>query len=325
MIVVRYGKDELKREPGASLTLGTFDGVHQGHRDLLGELLRGDLPTVVTFEPHPQHVLRTHPEPLQILTPTPEKLRKLQRIGVQRTVILPFTPELAALPAEEFLAGLLVSEIGMNRLVVGFNHSFGHNREGNIDFMRERSDDLGYELTVVEAHTSGERAVSSTLIRRALREGNLRWANHWLTAPYRMEAEVVHGEGRGRNLGCPTANLLPSHADQLIPAEGVYAVRATKNGDLLPGVASIGHKETFGEHPLAIEVHLFGIDENLYDRRMTVEWIDYLRPQEAFASARRLVREIESDIEKARVSLEEADESGLFEVNGPSDSSNTNT
>lgn len=315
MIVVHYGKDELKAESGSSLTLGTFDGVHLGHRDLLNELLKGEMPTVVTFEPHPQHVLKRHPDPLQLLTPTPEKLRKLERIGIQRTVILPFTPVLAALSADQFLSKLLFEEIGMNRLVVGFNHSFGHNREGNIDYMRKRTEDLGYELVVVDAHTTHEsQPVSSTLIRHALREGNLRTANRWLTAPYRMEAEVIHGEGRGRDMGFPTANLAPKFADQLIPAEGVYAIRARMNGEFLPGVASIGHKETFGEHPLAIEVHVFGIDENLYDRSLTVEWIDYLRPQEAFENTEKLVEQMKIDSSHARASLAKTDETGLLPV-----------
>ena len=312
MKVIRFGQDRLVREPRASLTLGTFDGVHLGHRDLLTELVRGDLPTVVTFEPHPQHVLRTHPDRLPLLTSTQEKLRKLERAGIQRAVILPFTKELSQLSADEFLRRLLLEEIGMARLVVGFNHSFGRNREGNLDFMRASSRELGFELVVVAALREGEDAISSTRIRRALSIGELRDANRYLTSAYRMAARVVRGEGRGHNLGFPTANLVPVDPDQLIPAEGVYAVRVLIDDEVLDGVASIGRKETFGENPLAIEVHIFDRSLDLYDQTLEVEWIDYLRPQMAFDNAEALIAEMEKDSSSARMVLAQTDPEGLI-------------
>ncbi|MFH0883732.1 MAG: bifunctional riboflavin kinase/FAD synthetase [bacterium] len=312
MRVIRYGQDELIREPGASLTLGTFDGVHLGHRDLLTSLVRGTLPTVVTFEPHPQHVLRTYPDRLLLLTSTPEKLRKLEKFGVQRTVILPFTRELSTLSADEFLRRLLIGEVGMARLVVGFNHSFGRNREGNLDFMRARSQELGFELVVVDALRQGQEAISSTHIRRALSTGSLRTANRFLTSPYRMQVRVIHGEGRGHDLGFPTANLIPVDPDQLIPAEGVYAVRVILEDETLHGVASIGRKETFGENPLAIEVHIFDRDPDLYNRMLDIEWIDYLREQRAFENAEGLIAEMNRDSHRAREILEIADSQGLI-------------
>ncbi len=313
MKVIRYGQDELTPLPRASLTLGTFDGVHLGHRDLLAELMRGETPTVVTFEPHPQHVLRSHPDRLQLLTPTGEKLRKLEKAGVQRTVILPFTLELSRLSADEFLRRLLLSEIGMARLVVGFNHSFGRNREGDLDFIKDRSRQLGFELVVVDAFRESGDPVSSTRIRRALKNGDLRAANRFLTSAFRMKLEVIRGEGRGHDLGYPTANLIPVDPDQLIPAEGVYAVRVLLDGQSLDGVASVGRKETFGEKPLAIEVHIFDHDLDLYYRTLDVVWIDYLRPQRAFDGAEALIAEMDRDCRRARELLPLADSEGLIE------------
>jgi len=314
VIVIRYGEDKLERAPEASLTLGTFDGVHLGHFDLLTELTRGEMPTVVTFEPHPQHVLMNHPDRLQLLSPITEKLRKLERAGVARTVILPFTRELASLSAMDFLRELLIGEIGMKKLVVGFNHSFGRGREGTIKFMKDHSSELGYELTIVESHDELGRSVSSTRIRQAIAAGDLRIANHFLTSPYRTPARVVRGEGRGQALGYPTANLEFYSADQLIPAEGVYAVRVILEEELVDGVASIGRKETFGEYPLSIEVHLFDRKIDLYDRSISVIWIDYLRNQEVFASGEELTAQMDRDSAMAKQALSEADERGLLPI-----------
>lgn len=301
MKVFRYGEDEIERQPDASVTIGTFDGVHMGHRSLLEALLAGQHPTVVTFEPHPQHVLRSRPDRLQILTPTEEKLRKMERLGIERAVILPFNKGIAEIPAEQFLRDILVGTIGLKRLVVGFNHSFGRNREGDIEFMRQRQETYGYELVVVEARTEGDRAVSSTRIRRALSDGDVDSANRYLGMPYRMIGTVVRGDGRGHDLGYPTANLVPLDRDQLVPAEGVYAVRAKVDGKHYDGVASIGYKETFGEgRPLAVEVHLFDVDLDLYGKVMAVDWVSFLRGQKRFDSREELIVQMHEDSRKAR-------------------------
>lgn len=302
MHVYRYGHDTIQHRARASLTIGTFDGVHLGHHHLLSAVLAGECPTVVTFDPHPRHVLSSGPDRLQILTPLPEKLRKLEALGIERTVVLPFNREMASIEAERFLADILVNGIGMDRLVVGFNHSFGRNREGNINFMRDRQERYGYTLQVVEAHEADELAVSSTRIRVALETGKLADANRYLGQRYRTQARVIRGEGRGRDLGYPTANLAFLDPDQLLPAEGVYAVRMRdEDGSWYDGVASIGRKETFGDDiGVTLEVHVFDQSLDLYDHTIWVEWVAFLRGQEKFDSAQALIDQMDDDSREAR-------------------------
>ncbi|MCB2212361.1 bifunctional riboflavin kinase/FAD synthetase [bacterium] len=302
MDVYRYGEERIPRVTDATVTIGTFDGVHLGHHHLLEEVLNGPHPTVVTFDPHPRHVLSTGPNRLQILTPTEEKLRKLAKLGIERAIIIPFNKEIAGLSAEAFLREILVNTVGMKRLVVGFNHSFGRNREGNIDFMKSRAADYGYELRVISAHEADALAVSSTRIRMSLETGKLKDANRFLGEYYRTHARVIEGEGRGRDLGYPTANLAFIDEDQLQPGEGVYAVRLrTDDGVWFDGVASIGRKETFGDHyGITVEVHVFDHELDLYGQTIWVEWIEYLRGQEAFDSAEALIKQMDEDSMRAR-------------------------
>ncbi|MBS1261295.1 MAG: Riboflavin biosynthesis protein RibF [Calditrichaeota bacterium] len=308
MEVYQYGTQQIPRRDEASVTIGTFDGVHLGHHHLLAEVVSGRRPTVVTFDPHPRHVLSPGQERLKLLTPTGEKLRKLERMGIERVIVIPFSREIAQLPAETFLRDILVGTIGLARLVVGFNHSFGRNREGNLDFMRERAPVYGYELVIVEAHEEDEAAVSSTRIRLAIEGGRMRDANRYLGGRYRTPATVTTGEGRGRELGYPTANLRLVDPDQLIPAEGVYAVRVKLgDGRWYDGVASVGHKETFGPRlELSVEVHIFDVDRELHGQVIVVEWVDFLRGQEAFDSAEQLIAQMDDDSERARQVLARA-------------------
>ncbi len=307
MEVYRYCEEQIPRVADATVTIGTFDGVHLGHHHLLRAVLDGPHPTVVTFDPHPRHVLSVGPERLQVLTTIEEKLRKLEKLGIERTIIIPFTREISALGADDFLRDILVNTVGLKKLVVGFNHSFGRNREGNIDFMRANEEKYGYGLVVISAHEADEVAVSSTRIRIALESCNLADATRFLGCHYRTEATVVSGEGRGRDLGYPTANLDFFDTNQLQPAEGVYAVRIrTADRVWHSGVASIGRKETFGpDYDVAIEVHIFDQDLELYGQTVWVEWIEYLRGQEAFASVEELVKAMDEDSRRARAILDE--------------------
>lgn len=304
MKVLRYGHDEIVPVADASVTLGSFDGVHLGHHALLDRVLAGNCPTVVTFDPHPQHVLKNRADKLQILTPIREKIRKLELLGIERMVILPFNQKMAELSAEEFLRDLLVNTIGMKRLVVGFNHSFGKNREGTIDFLREKEGELGFELDVVDAHIEASSAVSSTRIRKALAQGDLALATQLLGHPYRLDATVIHGDERGRDLGYPTANLRLDDEQQLIPAGGVYAAKVyLEDGTVCNGAGSIGTNPTFGKDKLSIEVHLLDETLDLYGERIQVEWIGYIRPQVAFDSRDTLIAQMHNDIQDIRTVL----------------------
>ncbi len=306
MKVYRYGEDKIERRPEASVTLGTFDGVHQGHRALLNSVLKGECSTLITFYPHPQLVLKRHLDKLMILTPLKEKLIKLELLGLERVIIIPFDKALSEMSASDFLKEIIIDTVGAKRIVVGFNHFFGKNREGNLAFLQENREKYGYDLEIVDAYIEEQMAVSSTIIRKSLIAGLLDEANAALGRRYRIEGCVVRGDGRGKDLGYPTANIEPLMKEQLIPAEGVYAVRIhLDDGKWYDGVASIGRKETFGDSlPVTVEVHLFNFDEDLYDQIVHVEWVKYLREQEQFKSVADLITQLDKDCIFAKKELE---------------------
>jgi riboflavin kinase/FMN adenylyltransferase len=230
-----------------------------------------------------------------------EKIRKLDLLGIDRLVVIPFNHEFASQSAEEFLRDILVGTIGLKHLVVGYNHSFGKDREGNIEFLKERATEYNYTLDVVDAHEISGIAISSTKIRHALQEGNLNVANGYLGTPYRLAGTVVSGNGRGKTLGYPTANIQPEDADQLIPAQGVYAVNVRIGDEIFPGVGSIGYAETFSsDNPLMIEVHIFDFERDLYGIRLKVDWVEFIRKQVKFGGKEELVIAMNEDEKKAR-------------------------
>ncbi len=301
MMRVEYlGSDSLVRNDEATVTIGSYDGVHVGHRKILDLVMAGGHSTVVTFSPHPQLVLQNRQNRIELLTPLEEKLRKLERIGLDRVVVIPFTKEFAALSAHDFLHDILIDQIGLRRIVVGYNHAFGHDRKGTTQYLKDQGDYHGFDVEIVDAHTMEGVAVSSTKIRSALREGDLKVANRFLGEPYRLTGTVIPGSKRGRDLGFPTANVQPTDPNQLIPAEGVYAIRVHLKGIAYPGVGSIGYSTTFGENPLKIEAHLFDVELDLYGKDISVEWLDFLRGQATYAGAEELIRQMEKDRTKAR-------------------------
>ncbi len=301
MKIYRLGLDEFKADPEASITIGSFDGVHLGHHSLLNKVLEGKRPTVATFDPHPAHVLMRKPGKIRILTPLEEKISLLESAGIERLVVIPFDEELAELTAERFLTEILIEKIGMKRLVVGFNHSFGKGKQGDIEFLRANADEYDYELVIVDPCRQGETTVSSTGIRKALLAGRIADANALLGREYRLHARVIRGDGRGQELGYPTANLEPVDATQVVPAEGVYAVRVIVEGEEYPGVGSVGRRSTFGdEGPVIVEVHIFDADPDLYGKKIKVDWIEYIRPQEKYKNSEELIAQMDRDSRRAR-------------------------
>ncbi|MBZ0264181.1 bifunctional riboflavin kinase/FAD synthetase [bacterium] len=300
MKVYTLGKDKIERDPEASVTIGTFDGVHRGHCQILDKILKSGHATLVTFKPHPQHVFREDPTGVPIITPLSEKVRKLELMGVERVVVIPFSKEFASIPAEQFLKNILIDTIGLKHLVIGFNHSFGKNREGNAEFLAKKSEEYGFQLSVVGAFTLNTTTISSTLIRKTIANGDVEKANEYLGNPFRLFGNVVHGDGRGRGLGYPTANLKLAEDHLLVPGEGVYTCAIYHEGRRYPGIASIGRCETFGEHPLAVEAHIFDETLNLYDKLIAVEFLEFIRPQVKFKSVEELLKQMQKDELHAR-------------------------
>lgn len=304
---------------GAVVTVGAFDGIHLGHRALIGaavqEARRRGLPAMVlTFFPHPAAVLRPDRPPALICT-REEKLEAIAALGVDRLVFLPFTRALADLTAREFVARVLVERLGTRHLVIGHDHALGRDRVGDAGELRRLGDEFGFGVTVVDAVEAAGGAVSSTRIRGALSAGDARRARDLLGRPYWLTGDVVRGEGRGREIGVPTANLGVA-AEKLVPAPGIYAIRAWVEGDGYEvdgrrypasgpreAVLHIGPRPVFDDARPTIEAHLIGFSGDLYGKRLRVELVQRIRDVEDFESVESLVAAIRRDVRAAQEAL----------------------
>jgi riboflavin kinase/FMN adenylyltransferase len=295
---------------GSVITIGTFDGVHLGHREILRDLAdrtaRRSLPSaVVTFTPHPLAVVNPAAAP-RLLTPGDERLRALAENGApEHVVVIPFTAALAALSAEQFVE-LLVDRFAMCELVVGYDHGLGRGRQGDVSVLRELGTTRGFTVHVVEAKmdTRGV-AISSTAIRRAVAYGDLDTAKQMLGRRYELFGRVVKGSARGRSIGIPTINLeIPK--EKLLPPDGVYAVRAYGPLGTFGGMMNLGGRPTFGEAERVPEVHMFGASGDWYGAEVAVEFVARIRDTVRFSSVEALIQQLDRDAESARFALTQA-------------------
>ena len=291
------------------VTVGNFDGVHLGHRAILGRVTArakelGSQPVALTFDPHPVKMLRPQAN-LPLLTTPEQKFRLLKEAGMDAVVVLPFTQEFAAIPARDFVVRYFVESLKAREVVVGHDYNFGYQREGNIDLLKELGQTLGFTVQVVWAVEVNGAVVSSSLIRAMLKLGKVEEANELLGRPYSVSGQVIVGKGRGAKLlGIPTANILPEN--DLLPASGIYAVVAQWGEKILPGVANIGTCPTFdNETALSLEVHIFDFAGDLYGENLSVEFVARLREERRFPSIEALGAQIRADIAAARKVLRE--------------------
>lgn len=294
---------QVPREPaGRALALGTFDGVHLGHREVIGSALgrareRGLVAAVVTFDPHPLEVLRPD-RPPRLLTTIERKIELVAALGLDELVAIPFTAELSRQTAEEFCDQVLVATLGARSVSVGANFHFGHNAAGDADLLRSRPE---FDTDVVELVAHDGESISSSRIRALVDAGDVAAAARLLGAPYALAGTVKQGDRRGRELGMPTANLdVPEQ--QLLPAPGIYAATAageSLEGEL-PAAVSIGVRPTFGGGELLVEAHLIGFEGDLYGRRLRLEFLERLRDEERFESAEDLVEQMRKDVAQAQ-------------------------
>jgi riboflavin kinase/FMN adenylyltransferase len=299
--------------PGAALpprstvvTVGTFDGVHRGHQAVLETLVsvareRQQQSVILTFDPHPLYVIRPERAP-KLLTTTKERTALLRAAGADRVALMQFTTELADYPPRKFVEDVLLAHFGLDHLVIGYDHGFGKDRSGDVSTLQNVGAELGFAVTVV-AHTDLEDSpISSTRIRRMLQEGNVDQAAAALGRPYSIEGVVVRGDGRGRGLGFPTANLSINAAEKLVPAEGIYAVVARVEGAerTYDGVLHLGERPTFADARPTIEVMLFDFDGDLYGQEMGVEFHGRVRGVERFENVEDLIAAMHSDVRAAR-------------------------
>lgn len=296
----------------AVVTMGTFDGVHRGHHAVLAEVTRraraGNLASVlVTFDPHPLAVVNPAAAP-KLLTLPAEKADLVKAHGIERCVLMPFTPAVAQLDAEAFVSQLC-DEYGMRELVMGYDHGFGRGRAGDVELVERLAREQGFRMAVVDAVRDNGQPISSTLIRSGVAQGDLDSAARWLGRRYSIRGTVVRGAGRGRTIGIPTINLAPPDSRKLLPPDGVYAVqvivgkRETGNEKRYGGMMNQGARPTFGEQARTLEVHLFDFDGELYGATVDVEWVRRLREVQAFPSREALVAQLERDRQAARATL----------------------
>lgn len=291
---------EIPHNPLSVLTIGTFDGVHRGHQQVIGSLIAkaqelGGRSVVITFDPHPQEVIRRHGTTVDILTTIEERQHQFQQIGVDAIVVIPFTHEFAATPWEEFVMQLQ-QQIGISHMIVGHDHAFGKDRKGNAESLRKYGAEHGFGVTEIGPLLIGDEAISSTKIRRALTEGNLQKAADYLGRNYSLSGTVIRGDGRGRQLGIPTANINPLNPNKLIPANGVYCVRMQIHGVWHRGMGNIGVRPTFTDATQrTIEVHLFNFIEEIYHQIVTVELCKFARSEQKFGSAEEFLAQLKHD------------------------------
>ncbi len=296
---------------GAVLTVGTFDGVHRGHRLVLARLAarsieRGLESVLVTFAPHPLEIVNPAAAPM-LLTAGDEKTEELAASTIDRVVVLPFTPELAAYNAEQFVDEILLGRFGMTELLVGHDHGFGRGREGDVEVLRSLGAARGFHVDVVPPVPGRDgRPISSTAIRRSIAGGDLARAADGLGRPYSVSGIVEHGAGRGRSLGFRTINIGVPSPRKLLPPEGVYAVRAQTTSGSFGGMMNLGPRPTFGETAVALEAHLFDADADWYGTRVRVDFIARLRDTKKFSGPEELVKQLARDEQMARVTIARA-------------------
>ena len=284
------------------MTIGNFDGVHRGHAALVRELrtqaraCKGPA-VVVTFDPHPLKLLR--PAQFQPLLTTPrDRAALLISSGADHVVVMRITEKMLQLSAQAFFENVITQGLGTRALVEGPNFAFGHNREGNVDTLTRLCREAHLGFVVVQPTKWKEFTVSSSRVRTALVHGDVRAAWELLARPYRLKGTVATGQGRGRGLGFPTANL--ERIETLIPGDGVYAVLVRRDGESWPGAANVGPNPTFGEQVRKVEVHMIGFEGQLVGQQLEVDFIERLRDTRAFAGVPQLVEQLHLDVERAR-------------------------
>jgi len=288
-----------------AVTVGSFDGVHRGHQDVLRQLVERartlDVHSVlVTFDPHPLQIVNPSAAP-QLLTVGDEKLEVLAESGVDFVAVLPFNPALASLSAERFVSDILLSRFRMHNLLMGYDHRFGHNRSGDVETMRRLGAERGFDVSVVPAVTvNGGQSVSSTAIRRAVAGGDLDGAFRGLGRHYSMSGRVGEGARRGRLLGFPTVNVPVPSSKKLLPPEGVYAVRVQTPMGPHDGMLNLGPRPTFGDAEVLLEAHLFDADLDLYGAPVRIDFVARLRDTQKFSGVEALVAQLNVDATNAR-------------------------
>ena len=294
--------DKIPQFKDSVVTIGTFDGCHRGHQDIIKKVIynseiNGSNSILVTFEPHPRHVLQPEVK-LPILMHIDRKLDFLKSFNLNAVVVVPFDEEFSKMTANDFLKNIILKQLNASKVIVGYDHHFGFNRDGSPDFLKDESTNSNFEVEIVDPISDQEMIISSTHIRQSIQNGYVRRASFELGWVFGFEAKVVTGSGRGKELGFPTANFLPIEKNQLIPANGVYCIRGRINGNSLYGMCNLGVRPTFDETDFVMEVHFFQNEvDDIYSKIITVEFLERVRDEKKFSNPKELIKQLEKDKE----------------------------
>lgn len=302
MRIIRSVHDFPAEFREAMVTIGNFDGVHRGHQRIFERVIEsaknvGAPSLAITFEPHPKKVIHPERHPFFLLTPLDEKLALIESCGIDAVLVINFNIEFARTTAGEFVRSILWNALRIKKIFIGYDYTFGKDREGNADFLRDRGAQLGFDIEQIEAVFIDNYVVSSTNVRLSILDGNVRLASRMLGRYYNISGTVVQGFRRGTGMGFPTANI---QAEKVIPRAGVYVIYAIIDGLRYEGVLNIGFNPTFGNEELSVEGHLFDFQGNIYGKKVTILFVDRLRDEMKFPSPQELAEQIAKDIERGK-------------------------
>ena len=294
--------EQYPKNINSVLTTGTFDGVHMGHQIILNRLIQiakknNGESVILTFYPHPRKVLYDDHE-LKLITTQDEKLKLLESLGIDHVVAHPFTKDFSRLSSIEFIRDILVKELNTKKLVIGYDHHFGRNREGTFNHLKECSSLYGFDVEEIPPLEVDKVNVSSSKVRVALEDGDVKLASLFLRRNYSLEGRVVTGKKIGRTLGYPTANILVKESYKLIPKNGVYAVKVLIDNRTYKGMLNIGYKPTFHTSEFTIEVNIFSFNKEIYGELIQLEFIDRIRDEKQFNSKQQLIQQLQIDKNK---------------------------
>ncbi len=293
-----------EKKHSSIVTIGTFDGAHIGHQKIIEHLnenktSKQDKSVILTFFPHPRMVLNVNND-IKMLNTIEEKAQLLSQFGLDHLVIQPFTKEFSRLTALEFVRDILVNQLQVKKLVIGHDHHFGKNREGNFDQLLDYKNVYNFELEKITAQEIENVSVSSTKIRKALEHGDIETANSYLGYHYMLTGEIVSGKGLGRKINFPTVNLHVKETYKLIPKTGVYIVKTQLENSTIFGIMNIGYRPTIDGKNQTIEIHLLDFNADLYGKKMQIEILKRLRDEQKFDSVENLTKQIQQDEKAAR-------------------------
>ncbi len=282
------------------LTTGTFDGIHIGHQKIIETLIKKAASTqtqslVLTFEPHPRIALYPDDENIKLLSNIEQKIEIFKSLGVNHLVIHPFNKEFSRTTVTHYIRDLLIKKLNMRHLIVGHDHHFGKNREGSIENIQELEGLYGFESHKVEALQINEINISSTKIRNALLNGEVRLAKEYLTRPYSLSGKVMHGSKVGRTIDFPTANIEVKNPYMMIPKEGVYAVKCNINDAIFSGMLNIGGSKTLNKPSKQLEIHLFDFYEDLYGKNLEIQFIEFIRENKNLGDLKGIQAQLQKD------------------------------